>query len=75
MSEPVNQSEVARLRKQYEEEYLAAQRGLSGFSVGTTRHQFITKKMEQMEHCHTQLAKLVGEREATRMVSETVKDL
>ena len=75
MSEPVNQSEVARLRKQYEEEYLAAQRGLSGLAVGSSRHQFITKKMEQMERCHTQLAKLVGGREATRMVSETVKDL
>jgi len=75
MSEPGNQSEVARLRKQYEEEYLAAQRGMSGFAVGSSRHQFITKKMEQMERCHTQLAKLVGEREATRLVSETVKDL
>jgi len=75
MSEPVNQSEVARLRKQYAEEFEAAQRGLTGLAVGANRHQFITKKMENMERCHTQLAKLVGKRKATRIVSDAVKDL
>lgn len=75
MSELVNQSEVARLRKQYAEEYEAAQRGLSGFASSASRHQFITKKMENMERCQSQLAKLVGERKAARLVSEAVKDL
>ena len=75
MYEPANQSEVARLRKQYAEEYEAAQRGLSGFATNTSRHQFITKKMENMERCQTQLATLVGEQEAARIVSDAVKDL
>ena len=75
MSESINQSEIARLRQKYAEEYEAAQRGLSGFATNVSRHQFITKKMENMERCQTQLAKLVGEREAARIVSDAVKDL
>jgi hypothetical protein len=74
MSEPINQSEVARLRQKYAEEFEAAQRGLSGYAV-VSRHQFVTKKMENMGRCHAQLAKLIGEREATLMVSEAIKDL
>src|SRR5712691_3356364 len=53
-------SEVARWRQQYETEYQAAQRGLTGLTCGTARHDFITKKMENMQHCIQELTKMVG---------------
>jgi hypothetical protein len=55
-----NQSEIARWRQQYEAEYEAAQRGLTGLAFGTARHDFITKKMENMQHCIQELTKMVG---------------
>ncbi len=53
-------SEVARWRRQYELEYEAAQRGLTGIAYGTARHDFITKKMENMQRCVEELTALVG---------------
>jgi hypothetical protein len=44
-------SEVARLLKQIREEYAAAQQGLSGLAYGTSRHAFITAKMEILANC------------------------
>ncbi len=62
-------STVARLRKQIEAEYLAAQRGLEGLAA-VARHEYITAKMENMDRCHQQLAKLVGEERAIQMVAQ-----
>ncbi len=41
-------SEVARLMRQIDQEYEAAQRGLYGLAEGTSRHDFITQKMERI---------------------------
>ena len=68
-------SEVARLRLQIEEEYLAAQRGLSGLAYGTSRHQFITQRMENMEKCRQKLVTLLGPEEAMKVVAETLEAL
>ncbi|MDQ2884503.1 MAG: hypothetical protein M3Y39_00260 [Chloroflexota bacterium] len=54
-------SEVARLLSQIGEEYEAAQRGLSGLSYGTSQHDFITARMENMGQLHNQLQSLVGD--------------
>lgn len=54
-------SEVARLLAQIDQEYEAAQRGLSGPAQGTSQHQFITKRMERISEFHSQLHSLVGE--------------
>ena len=54
-------SEVARLLEQISEEYEAAQRGLSGFAYGATRHEFITARMENMGRIHNELQSLVGD--------------
>jgi hypothetical protein len=61
-------SEVARWRQQYETEYQAAQWGLTGLACGTARHDFITKKMENMQHCIEELTKMVGARQTYALV-------
>ncbi|HLJ36498.1 MAG TPA: hypothetical protein VKU38_22765 [Ktedonobacteraceae bacterium] len=70
MSESESKSEVARLRRQIEEEYAAAQRGLCGFAV-TAQHAFITARMENVWLFREQLVPLVGEDEATRLMCES----
>ena len=70
-----NRSEVARLRQHIAEEYEAATRGLSGLASGTAKHEFIIRRMEQMGACHEMLKHLVGEREATKMLAETLEAL
>ena len=61
-------SEVARWRQQYETEYQAAQWGLTGLACGTARHDFITKKMESMQHCIEELTKMVGPQQTYALV-------
>ncbi len=70
-----NQSEIARLRQQIADEYLAATRGLSGFAAGASQHRFITARMERIGAYHDTLKHLVGEREATRLMAETLEAL
>jgi hypothetical protein len=54
-------SEVARLLDQIREEYEAAMRGVSGLAQGTSRHSFITTRMENMGKLQTQLDELIGD--------------
>ena len=61
-------SEIARWRRQYEEEYEAAQRGLTGLAYGTARHEFITRKMENMQHCVQELTNIVGIQQACELL-------
>ena len=62
-------SEVAQLLAQISTEYEAAQRGLSGLASGTSRHDFITARMENMGRIHTQLQSLVGDDAAIAMIA------
>ena len=55
------QSEVARLLAQINQEYEAARQGLSGLAQGIGQHRFITKRMEQIAELHSQLRNLVGD--------------
>lgn len=68
-------SEVAQLLEQIELEYQAAQRGLSGLSDGTSRHDFIRHKMENMHDYHQALSELVGQDEATRLVATRLEKI
>lgn len=70
VSEGESKSEVARLRRQIEEEYAAAQRGLCGFAV-TAQHAFITARMENVWFLRERLVTHVGEDEATRLMCES----
>ena len=73
MDERENKSEVARIRRQIELEYEAAQRGMYGFAAGAGKHEFITARMEKMGKCHAELVTLVGEREATRVLAQALE--
>ncbi len=65
-----NNSEVARLRMQIEQEHEASVWALSGLAGGTARHDFIQRRLEHMGIAHTGLIKLLGEEQATAMVCE-----
>ena len=69
-NDDAGKSDVARLLRQIDLEYEAAQQGLTGLSFGTARHDFINARMEQVAVCHEQLTAQVGEEEATRLVFE-----
>ncbi len=43
-----NHSEVARLRQQIADEFLAAQRGLTSLASSTAMHQIIIARLERM---------------------------
>ncbi len=63
-------SEVARLLKQIDLEFEAAQLGISGLAEGAARHEFIKAKMEQVGAYETELATHVGQDEANRLICE-----
>jgi len=73
MEERENKSEVARIRRQIELEYEAAQRGMYGFAAGAAKHEFITARMENIGHCHEQLKTLVGEKEAVVVLAQALE--
>jgi hypothetical protein len=73
MSEHENKSEVARIKRQIEMEYEAAQRGLYGFAYGAAKHEFITARMENIGNYHEKLKTLVGEKEATKALAEALE--
>ncbi|HYU73058.1 MAG TPA: hypothetical protein VEL31_10300 [Ktedonobacteraceae bacterium] len=54
-------SEVARILAQISAEYESAQRGLTGLSLGSSMHEFITARMENMGQLHAELRDLVGD--------------
>ncbi|HEY6408354.1 MAG TPA: hypothetical protein VIY29_12875 [Ktedonobacteraceae bacterium] len=63
-------SEIAQLLQKISIEYEAAERGLTGLSAGSTKHSFITARLEQIGVYHEQLVSLVGEVQATQLVIE-----
>ena len=73
MDSSESKSEVARLMRQIELEYEAAQRAMYGFAAGAGKHEFITARMEKMGRCHKQLVTLVGEREATKALAQALE--
>lgn len=66
-------SEVARLLSQINEEYEAAQRGLTGLACGVSQHEFITARMERMGQLHSQLYSIVGDT-AIAMIADTLNN-
>jgi len=64
-----NKSDVARFRQRVDEEYEAAQRGLTGPAI-VSRHDFIQARMEGIATAFEQLVQDVGEQEATRLLCE-----
>ncbi len=68
-----SKSEVAQLMRRIALEYEAAERGLTGFAEGSSKHQFITARLENIGACHEQLAQLVGDEQAAQLVCEAME--
>jgi hypothetical protein len=73
VEEIANKSEVARLMRQIELEYEAAQRGMYGFAAGTGKHEFINARVENIGRYHEKLKTLVGEQEATKALAQALE--
>jgi hypothetical protein len=71
----MGQSDIARMRQHIAAEYLSAQLGLFGLAEGTTRHSFITNKMERMGESLETLAKMMGKEQAIQIVAETLQEV
>ena len=69
-------SQVAQMRQRIADEYQAAQWGLSGPAFGTSRHTFITAKMENLGGTFEELTEIVKSPEkAIEIVNETIEAL
>jgi len=62
------ETELRQLLRKIEEEYEAAYSGMYAFSSGTSRHEFMNAKMENVGRYGVELTKLVGEEEAARLI-------
>lgn len=65
-----NQSDIARLRVQIEQEYHAARTALTGLASGNARHDFITARMERIGGYQETLATLIGESASMAIVCD-----
>jgi hypothetical protein len=60
-------SEVARLLRQIEMEYEAAKRGLEEYAI-VSKHEFITARYDQAGKYQEELARVIGEKQASDLV-------
>lgn len=58
-------SEIAHVKRQIALEAEAAHRGMYGLALGTSRHDFISSRMDRMGILHERLGDLIGYTEAT----------
>jgi hypothetical protein len=65
----MSQSEIARLRRQIQDEYVAAHRGLHEYAT-VAKHEIITNRFNQAGQYTDQLAQLVGEEEALHISTQ-----
>lgn len=65
-----NQSEVARIRQQIEDETRAMKQGLDGLA-STARHDVIAHRYNSLTNHLNELTAIVGPTEATTIVCET----
>jgi hypothetical protein len=71
----MGQSEITRMRQTIAAEYLSAQLGLFGLAEGTSRHRFITTKMERMGESFETLAQMMGKEQAIQIVADTLQEV
>ena len=71
----MSESEVARLLKEIELTYQAAENGLAGLAAGTARHEFITAKMEKLEKSRESLVQFVGADQAMEMLVQVIENV
>ena len=64
------ESEVARVRRQIEEECQAMNLAMTGFAI-VGRHKIIAHKYKMLDQYHEELAEMVGKTVALKFVCET----
>jgi hypothetical protein len=67
------QSQVAQLVHRIDMEYQAAQRGLMDFAEGSSKHEYITRYLENIGACHEQLAQLISSQQATQLICDAME--
>lgn len=70
-----SKSEIARLSQQFAQEYQAAQWAAQGLVIGAARHEFITKRMENMGKIRQELARIMGDQAATETMAKVLEAL
>jgi F0F1-type ATP synthase gamma subunit len=65
-------SEVARILKNIEQEYQASKSALEGLSSGSARHDFISKRSENIAKQHETLSQIVGPEKAIALIANTI---
>ena len=70
MTQNRNESDVARLIQRIDSENQAARWALTAPSLGTARHRFISRRMEQIGLAHRELMQIVGEDTAAQLLVE-----
>lgn len=73
MEQRPQSSEVAQLLRQIEQEFTAAQQGLTGFAE-SAKHATITARMENLGQLHQGLRALVGD-EAMKLFAECLEGI
>lgn len=61
-------SELRELLARIEAEFVAAKQGLSGLASGVARHDFIQRKMGEIDKLHEQIEEAVGSQTALALV-------
>ena len=69
----MSKSQVACLFNRIASEYIAAQRGLTGFAISAT-HEAINARMENIGKLHEDLHNIVGD-EAHKLVAERLETI
>ncbi|MFL5627694.1 MAG: hypothetical protein ACJ788_19115 [Ktedonobacteraceae bacterium] len=70
----MTESEVARLLESIRLSYEAAHLALHGPAM-VGMHEFISKRMENMQEAHAELQTIVGSQEAIKLVAETLENV
>lgn len=68
-----NQSEVARIKAQIAAGQESAQRALTSFAYGVSKHEFITRRMERMAALHEALKAITSEEEANQALRDAME--
>ena len=67
-----NQSEVAYLMQQIDQEWQAAFYGMHGLAQGISQHDFINARYSRIGQLQDQLAEHVGEEQAATLVVQSM---
>jgi hypothetical protein len=70
-----NQSEIATLLSQIDAEYFSAQEALYGLAAGSSRHDFISARMERIHLVSQCLIDTLGRDEALPLIVATMDRL